>query len=213
MSFFIPALKRRGFQTKELYMKISQSISSVVLLLLAAVALSPTASAASAPVLARPSVSSPSAQLISQAGMMSLGGSGSLVSQLQEDLASLGYFSGTNTGYFGSATEDAVMRFQQDAGLTVDGQVGSGTSEAIRQRIGTGGSSAPVSETLLLNDSGAQVSELQKRLINLGYFDGPATGFFGSQTQAAVINFQQANGIAADGVVGRGTAEALRQAQ
>ncbi len=192
-------------------MKISQSTSSA-LVLLATLALAPL-SAVSAPALARPSASSPSPQLISQAGAMSLGGSGPLVSQLQEDLATLGYFSGTNTGYFGSATEDAVIRFQRDAGLTVDGQVGSGTSEAIQQRIGTGGSSAPASETLMPNDTGAQVSELQRRLITLGYFDGPATGFFGSLTQAAVINFQQANGIAADGIVGRGTAEALRQAK
>jgi peptidoglycan hydrolase-like protein with peptidoglycan-binding domain len=181
-------------------------------LLLTIAALVPISGAVSALAVARPPVSSPS-QLISQAGVMSQGGSGSLVSQLQEDLASLGYYSGTNTGYFGSATEDAVMRFQQDAGLTIDGQVGSGTSEAIQQRIGTGSSSAPASDTLMLNDSGAQVSELQRRLITLGYFDGPATGFFGSQTQAAVINFQQANGIAADGMVGRGTAEALRQAK
>jgi peptidoglycan hydrolase-like protein with peptidoglycan-binding domain len=191
-------------------MKTSQSTVSAFLLLMTATVLVPTAGAVSAPSLA-PSASSPSAQLISQAGVMSLGGSGSLVSQLQEDLASLGYFNDTNTGYFGSATEDAVMRFQQDTGLPVDGQVGSGTSEAIQQRIGTGGASTSASDTLMLDDSGAQVSELQRRLIDLGYLDGPATGFFGSQTQAAVINFQQANGIAADGIVG--TADGLRQAQ
>jgi peptidoglycan hydrolase-like protein with peptidoglycan-binding domain len=191
-------------------MKISQFTSPVLLLLLAIAALAPAASAVSAPS-ASPSVSSPSAQLISQAEVMSRGGSGSLVSQLQEDLASLGYYSGTNTGFFGSATEDAVMRFQQDAGLTVDGEVGPGTSEAILQRIDA--ASVPASATLRLNDTGAQVSELQNRLITLGYFDGPATGFFGPQTQAAVVNFQQTNGIEADGIVGMGTAEALRQTQ
>lgn len=193
-------------------MKISASISSI-LLLLATTVLAPAASAASASALALPSAWSSSVQLISQAGTLSLGGSGSLVSQLQEDLARLGYYSGTNTGYFGSVTEDAVIRFQRDVGITADGRVGFETNEAIQQRIGTGDSSAPISETLRLNDSGAQVSELQNRLITLGYFDGPATGFFGSQTQAAVVNFQQANGIVADGIVGRGTAEALRQAQ
>lgn len=190
-------------------MKILQFSSSALLLLLST-AFTPVASAVSA--LGQSDRSSP-VQLLSQAGVMSLGGSGPLVSQLQEDLASLGYYSGTNTGYFGSATEDAVIRFQRDAGLPVDGAVGAGTSEAIQQRLGTGGSTTPASDTLMLNDSGAQVSELQNRLIDLGYFDGPATGFFGSQTQAAVINFQQSNGIAADGIVGRGTAEALRQAQ
>ncbi|MBW4515619.1 MAG: peptidoglycan-binding protein [Timaviella obliquedivisa GSE-PSE-MK23-08B] len=194
-------------------MKIFQFIFSVLPLMLVTAALVPAASSASAPTVARPSGSTASPQLISQAGIMSLGGSGPLVSQLQEDLASLGYYSGTNTGYFGSVTEEAVIRFQQAVGLTADGRVGPATSEAIQQRIGTGSTPVPVSTTLRLNDTGAQVSELQRRLITLGYFDGSATGFFGSQTQAAVINFQQANGITADGIVGIGTAEALRQAQ
>jgi len=194
-------------------MKISYATSSTLLWLLVTAGLAPTASAVAVSVLASSSVSSPSAQLISQTAVISRGDSGALVSQLQEDLATLGYYSGTNTGFFGSATEDAVIRFQQEVGITADGRVGSETSETIRQRVGTGDSSAPISETLVPNDSGAQVSELQKRLITLGYFDGPATGFFGSQTKAAVMNFQQANGLAADGIVGRGTAEALRQAQ
>ena len=192
-------------------MKIFYPTSSVMLLLVASAGFAPIAGAASAPALVRSSVLSPLAQFISQAGVMSRGDSGSSVSQLQEDLASLGYYSGTNTGFFGSATEDAVMRFQEAVSLPADGKVGPGTSGAIQFRIREGSSS--VSETLLPNDSGSQVSELQRRLADLGYFDGSITGFFGSQTKAAVINFQQANGIAADGIVGRGTAEALRQAQ
>lgn len=192
-------------------MKISYAPFSVLLLLLTSAGLAPTASAVGAPVLARSSASVPSAQLISQAAVISRGDSGPLVSQLQEDLASLGYYSGTNTGFFGSATEDAVIRFQEAVSLPADGKVGSGTSGAIQARLRDGNSA--VSETLLPNDSGPQVSELQRRLSELGYFDGAITGFFGSQTKAAVINFQLANGIAADGIVGRGTAEALRQAQ
>jgi peptidoglycan hydrolase-like protein with peptidoglycan-binding domain len=192
-------------------MKIFYVTSSVLLLLLTTMGLAPTASAVLAPVLAGSSASSSSDQLISQAAVISRGDNGPLVSQLQEDLASLGYYSGTNTGFFGTATEDAVMRFQEAVSLPADGKVGSGTSGAIRLRLRDGNS--VVSETLLPNDSGAQVSELQRRLAELGYFDGAITGFFGAQTKAAVINFQQANGIAADGIVGRGTAEALRQAQ
>lgn len=186
-------------------MKIFQSSISVLSLLLTTAVLAPVASAASAPALVRPSASSSSAQLISQAGVMSLGGSGSLVSQLQEDLASLGYFNGTNTGYFGSVTEDAVIRFQRDVGITADGRVGPATQEAIAQRIGTGAPAVrpPSSGTVLRRgDSGQLVEDLQKRLTNLGYFSGPATGYFGSVTEDAVVDLQRVNGLLVDGIAG-----------
>jgi peptidoglycan hydrolase-like protein with peptidoglycan-binding domain len=53
---------------------------------------------------------------------------------------------------------------------------------------------------------------LQRRLTELGYFSGPVTGTFGPLTQTAVISFQQASGLTADGIVGAGTADALRRA-
>jgi peptidoglycan hydrolase-like protein with peptidoglycan-binding domain len=64
---------------------------------------------------------------------------------------------------------------------------------------------------LRLNDAGTQVLELQRRLADLGWYTGAETGFFGPETEAAVINFQEARGITADGIVGAETADALRQ--
>jgi peptidoglycan hydrolase-like protein with peptidoglycan-binding domain len=193
-------------------MKISQSASSGLLLLLTTAVLAPVANAISAPA-APSSVSSPPPQLISQAGIMSLGGSGPLVTTLQDDLATLGYFRFSSTGYFGSATEDAVMRFQRDAGLTVDGQVGPGTSEAIRQRIGTTGAPAvrpPSSVTVLRQgDSGDRVLALQNTLRSRGYFSGPVTGYFGSLTKEAVIGFQNSQGLSEDGIAGPAVFDAL----
>lgn len=49
------------------------------------------------------------------------------VLQLQEQLATLGYFKAGFTGYFGSITDSAVKRFQRDYGLTVDGVAGPAT--------------------------------------------------------------------------------------
>ena len=51
--------------------------------------------------------------------------------------------------------------------------------------------------TLKFGSRGTQVSELQMAL-NVT----PATGYFGSKTKAAVMAFQAANGLKADGVVG-----------
>jgi peptidoglycan hydrolase-like protein with peptidoglycan-binding domain len=194
-------------------MKISESASSVLLLLLTSVALVPAASAVSAPALARPSVSSSSAQLISQAGMMSLGGSGPLVMTLQDDLATLGYFRFSSTGYFGSATEDAVIRFQRDAGISADGRVGPQTSEAIQQRIGTGAPAVRPPEStgtaLREGDSGDRVLALQNRLRSRGYFSGLATGYFGPVTRDAVIGFQNSLGLSEDGIAGPAVFDAL----
>jgi hypothetical protein len=53
------------------------------------------------------------------------------------------------------------------------------------------------------------VTELQQALSSAGYDPGPADGKFGQRTEAAVIAFQQANGLSADGVVGPETASAL----
>ena len=47
--------------------------------------------------------------------------------------------------------------------------------------------------------------DLQNRLIALGYLTGTADGNFGTQTSLALIAFQQANGLTADGVAGAKT--------
>jgi peptidoglycan hydrolase-like protein with peptidoglycan-binding domain len=60
-------------------------------------------------------------------------------------------------------------------------------------------------------DSGSEVTALQQRLQELGYFQGNATGYFGSVTKAAVKDFQQAKGLNPDGVVGANTEATLRE--
>jgi peptidoglycan hydrolase-like protein with peptidoglycan-binding domain len=65
--------------------------------------------------------------------------------------------------------------------------------------------------TLQLNDANDDVAQLQTRLAELGYYDGPITGTFGPLTQEAVIKFQEAQGLSADGIVGPATASALAQ--
>ena len=136
---------------------------------------------------------------------MSLGGSGPLVVTLQDDLATLGYFSSSSTGFFGSVTEDAVIRFQRDVGISADGRVGPQTSEAIAQRIGTGAPAVrpPSSGTLLREgDSGDKVLGLQNTLKRFGFFSGEATGYFGSVTEEAVLAAQRAYGLVEDGIAG-----------
>jgi peptidoglycan hydrolase-like protein with peptidoglycan-binding domain len=56
-------------------------------------------------------------------------------------------------------------------------------------------------------DRGAEVTSLQQRLQQLGYFKANITGFFGSVTKEAVIQFQQAKGLTPDGL----SVQTLRQ--
>lgn len=66
-----------------------------------------------------------------------------------------------------------------------------------------------MSEMLTVNSSGFNVSALQQALITAGFSPGSVDGVFGLGTEAAVLAFQKSKGLAADGVVGPGTATAL----
>lgn len=55
------------------------------------------------------------------------GSTGSEVTQIQEKLTSLGFYSGTIDGVYGTQTKNAVINFQKSCGLTADGIAGSKT--------------------------------------------------------------------------------------
>ncbi len=65
---------------------------------------------------------------------------------------------------------------------------------------------------LQIGDSGEDVRTLQESLTLLGYRPGPADGVFGSKTEDAVIEFQDAEGIYSDGIVGPQTQAMLEGA-
>jgi peptidoglycan hydrolase-like protein with peptidoglycan-binding domain len=63
---------------------------------------------------------------------------------------------------------------------------------------------------LQLGDVGPDVTNLQQQLSDLGYYQGPIDGDFGEGTQAAVIRFQERNGLVADGIAGPLTLSTIR---
>lgn len=68
---------------------------------------------------------------------------------------------------------------------------------------------APTYSTLRKGDEGPDVVTLQQALAELGYLTGAADGNFGTGTQTAVKKFQEDNDLAADGIAGKMTLEAL----
>jgi peptidoglycan hydrolase-like protein with peptidoglycan-binding domain len=123
--------------------------------------------------------------------ILQLGDRGSQVSVLQESLAAAG-FSGGASGIFDEATQDAVRRFQQAKGLTVDGIVGSQTRAALPAIGGSTPESATGNGTSRLN-----IQALQRRLQEQGFYRGLIDGIWGPQTQAAVEAAQRAYKISA----------------
>lgn len=55
-----------------------------------------------------------------------------------------------------------------------------------------------------------EVKNLQNDLKSLGYFNKTPTSYFGYFTKQAVKNYQHANGLSTDGIVGHGTAREIK---
>lgn len=62
---------------------------------------------------------------------------------------------------------------------------------------------------LYVGCTGADVEKLQKKLQELDFYSGLIDGLFGQGVEQAVINFQDRQGFAPDGVVGVFVLEAL----
>ena len=154
-------------------------------------------------------------------GALKKGSKGEAVREVQKKLKELGFLKGSADGDFGDATEAAVRAFQKQYGLTVDGKVGNATMAKLTTAKATMKPTAsPTSRPtatpaysentyLRLGDSGQKVTQMQERLITLGYLAGSANGKFGQATEAGVIAFQKRNCSYSDGIAGPDTLKAL----
>lgn len=138
-------------------------------------------------------------------GELRLGSRGPAVSQLQQRLQRLGYFDGPITGYYGPKTQAAVIRSQQASRTRNNNVAPRRTPQANLYNPSTGGE-YPV---LFEGNRGPEVTRLQQRLQQLGFFPTNPTGNFSTITKDAVIAFQRNSGIPANGVVNQQTWNAL----
>lgn len=156
--------------------------------------------------------SSAAAKKVVRTDVLIYGDEDEYVTELQTALKEKGYFKVNVTGYYGSITQKAVMDFQEDAKITVDGKAGPVTRKAL---LGSDYKDLPTTrkvssataddeiETLRVQSEGEAVTKLQKKLKELGYYQySRITGFFGPITETAVRDFQRANGLAVDGLAG-----------
>lgn len=106
------------------------------------------------------------------------------------------------TDFYGRGTQFALQLFQRKNNLQVDGILGEQTLTALF-------SSEALPYTVKLGDRGNDVVAMQERLQTLNYLKAGHTGYFGTDTEAAVKSFQKRNGLSMDGNVGENTKEIL----
>jgi len=125
------------------------------------------------------------------------------VKKLQSRLMELDYMEEDEpTEYYGYITEYAVQLFQRKHDLEIDGIAGESTTKLLYAEDAK-------HYTVSLGITGTDVQELQKQLQELGYLKSGATGYFGTDTEQAVKDFQKRNGLTVDGNVGANTREVL----
>ncbi len=137
------------------------------------------------------------------------GDRGAAVEDVQRRLITLGVDLGPTgvDGVFLGATCAAVRSFQRGLGLDEDGEVGAHTWAALVDATFTLGDRLLYLRHPYLH--GADVLALQGAMNALGFACGPADGIFGAYTEGAVRDFQSNTGLAADGIVGPDTVNAI----
>ena len=137
-----------------------------------------------------------------------MGDSGEPVRDIQGRLSALGFSIGADQeGEFGTGTRDAVIEFQENRNLSVDGIVGP---LAWRSLVEAGYS---LGDRLLYHRlpmlRGDDVADLQRRLNSLGFDAGKVDGIFGPDTLAALLDFQANRHMAEDGLAGPAVSKEL----
>lgn len=156
------------------------------------------------------------------------GDRGTAVLKLQQALNKLGYTTGGLDSKYGPSTQKAVKSFQKDNGLAVDGIAGNATqtklykladSATINNSNNNNNNNTSDKEsyfsgnyaTLEYADKGSRVKLLQQALKQLGYYTGSIDSKFGAGTQRAVVAFQKAQKLTADGKAGKKTLQRIEK--
>lgn len=132
-----------------------------------------------------------------------IGDSGDNILLYQNRLQKLGYLTTEPDGIYGTDTQMAVRRFQEQNSLIADGYLGPITRDTLM-------SDDAVGNALSYSMHGSDVKNVQQRLYELNYLRAKnINSYYTSLTEKAVKLFQKNNGLTVDGKVGRHTMNVL----
>ena len=131
---------------------------------------------------------------------LKIGDRSDAVAVIANTLTRLGIHSNP-TDLFDEGLTQAIKAFQQERGLTATGLINEITQRCLDEARWKLGDRilALQSDSLMRGDD---VSNLQDRLIQMGFNCGKVDGIYGSRTEASVKEFQKSVGVVVDGKCG-----------
>jgi len=115
-------------------------------------------------------------------------------------LATLGYAGGDQPGVYDDDTTAAVVSFQTERGLRIDGICGTQTWSTIVEAGYRLGDRRLYQRKPMIR--GDDIADLQRRLGALGFDAGKVDGIFGPDTAGALADLQRNSGLTVDGIFG-----------
>ena len=132
-----------------------------------------------------------------------LGDRSTAIELISNTLLRLGFITAPSD-IFDEKLTQGIKAFQQERGLTATGIINEITARSLEEaRFKLGDRVLSFNSTSLIR--GDDVSNLQDRLIQMGFNCGKVDGVFGVNTERAVKEFQKSVGIAVDGKCGPAT--------
>jgi len=132
-----------------------------------------------------------------------LGDRSTAIELISNTLLRLGFIA-TPSDIFDEKLTQGIKAFQQERGLTATGVINEITSRSLEEaRFKLGDRVLSFNSSSVMR--GDDVSNLQDRLIQMGFNCGKVDGVFGANTERAVKEFQKSVGITSDGKCGPAT--------
>ena len=132
-----------------------------------------------------------------------LGDRSTAIELISNTLLRLGFITAPSD-IFDEKLTQGIKAFQQERGLTATGVINEITSRSLEEaRFKLGDRVLSFNSSSVMR--GDDVSNLQDRLIQMGFNCGKVDGVFGANTERAVKEFQKSVGISSDGKCGPAT--------
>ena len=124
-----------------------------------------------------------------------------IITNIQSRLMELGFMEEDQaTSYYGESTEDAIMKFERQLGLPIDGICSLEVYSYLMSK------DAPTYE-VKRGYQGDDIKILQQQLYELSYlmYENDVNGFFGKKTETAVLEMQKSNNLTPTGTINLNT--------